>query len=105
MNAQKYEEAISYLTKAAEYADKVCDKVAAGRVFAAQANIYNEYFDIEKTIKSAELAAEYYLAGRDTIKYLNAIRMVTSQYLYQDSIKVAEISKLPDHTGIILILS
>ncbi|MBO5814533.1 MAG: hypothetical protein J6R30_00285 [Bacteroidales bacterium] len=90
MNAQKYEDAISYFTKAARYADKVCDKVAVGRVYAAQANIYNEYFDIEKTIKSAEMAAEYYLAGRDTIKYLNAIRMVTSQYLYQDSIKVAE---------------
>lgn len=90
MNAQKYEDAISYFTKAARYADKVCDKVAVGRVYAAQANIYNTYFDIEKTIKSAELAAEYYLAGRDTIKYLNAIRMVTSQYLYQDSIKVAE---------------
>ena len=90
MNAQKYEDAISYFTKAARYADKVCDKVAVGRIYAAQANIYNIYFDIEKTIKSAELAAEYYLAGRDTIKYLNAIRMVTSQYLYQDSIKVAE---------------
>jgi tetratricopeptide (TPR) repeat protein len=90
MNAEKYEDAISYFTKAARYADKVCDKVAVGRVYAAQANIYNIYFDIEKTIKSAELAAEYYLAGRDTIKYLNAIRMVTSQYLYQDSIKVAE---------------
>ena len=30
MNAQKYEDAISYFTKAARYADKVCDKVAVG---------------------------------------------------------------------------
>ena len=90
MNAQKYEEAISYFTKAAGYADRVFDKVAAGRVYAAQSNIYNEYFDTEKTIKSAERAAEYYLAGGDTLKYLNAIRSITSQYLYMDSIKVAE---------------
>ena len=94
MNARKYEEAISYFTKASEYADRVCDKVAAGRVYAAQSNIYNEYFDIEKTIKSANKAAEYYLAGGDTLKYLNAIRSVTSQYLYQDSIKVAENLKI-----------
>lgn len=90
MNALDNEGAIEYFTKAANYADRVSDKVAVGRVFAAQSNIYNEYFDLKKTIESAQSAADYYLAGGDTIKYVNSIRMITSQYLYQDSIKVAE---------------
>ena len=91
MNAGDYEEAISYFVLAERHLYDCSDKIMAGRLFKAQTRVYQYCYDGKGMTKAAERAAELYLSGQDTAKFINSQYDVVAGYLMQtDTTKAME---------------
>ena len=91
MNAGSYEDAISYFILAERQLYDYSDKIMAGRLFKAQTRVYQYCYDGKGMTKAAERAAELYLSGQDTAKFINSQYDVVAGYLMQtDTTKAME---------------
>ena len=81
MNAGKYEDAISYFVRAERYADAADNDIAIARLYKAKTLIYQYSYDSNMMIESAKETARYYMRGRDTMRYVNALNEVIAGYL------------------------
>lgn len=91
MNAGSYEDAISYFILAESQLYDYSDKIMAGRLFKAQTRVYQYCYDGKGMTKAAERAAELYLSGQDTAKFINSQYDVVAGYLMQtDTTKAME---------------
>lgn len=72
-NCENWEDAMSYFVKAEKYCDRSADPIMSGRLHNAKMHIYKQFFDFEKALREGETAANYYLAGRDTNRFITAL--------------------------------
>lgn len=87
MNVGDYENAMTHLVKAEQYADKCDDYVAVGLLYNAKMHVYHYLYDAENQIEAAQKSAAAFFLARDTTRYLNAVNGVLTGYLQvQDTI-------------------
>ena len=91
MNRGEYETAIDRFVLAEKYASRTNDKIAAGRLFKAQTNIYKYCHDTKAMILSAERTANIFKELGDTAKYITAMFDLTAGYLSKlDTLKARQ---------------
>ena len=81
------ESAMTWYVKAARYVEKAEDKVMAGRLYTAMMIIYNNIYDLEASVKMADMANKYYLEACDTGRYVSSVlNMVSASILLRDTL-------------------
>ena len=81
MNANNYEEAMEYFSVAGKYTENAKDKIASGLLHNAKMHVYQNLFDAESVIAEAKKAAEMFIAGGDTTRYINAVNGIFTGYI------------------------
>ena len=84
LNDANYEGAMDNYIHAEEYVDDCEDYVSVGRLYNAKMMVHKEIFNVEKAIEPAELAARYYLKGKDTVRFMTALNNLSSMLLAAD---------------------
>ena len=79
-NAGDIEAAMEKFVEAERYISSQIDKSVVGRLYKAKMVAYRDVFDHESALEQAKTAAEYYLAAKDSTRYLNAVNDIAVSY-------------------------
>ena len=79
-NAGDIEAAMEKFVEAERYMSSQIDKSVVGRLYKAKMVAYRDVFDHESALEQAKTAAEYYLAAKDSTRYLNAVNDIAVSY-------------------------
>lgn len=77
--------------QAEKYVSDCKDYISVGRLYIAKMMVYSEIFNMEKTIAPAEMAARYFLKGKDTVRLMTVLNNLLSALLTlnkYDSLKI-----------------
>lgn len=85
MNAGDYETALKHFIKSGRYKNLTRDKLAVGRLYKAQAKVYQYCYDTHNMIITSKLAAVNYKQCHDTTRYINSLFDVVSGYMQQEN--------------------
>lgn len=91
-NAGNLEKAMKSFFLAGRFADRSEDKIQKGLLLDAKAAVYESLFRFDDAIENTSEAANLYLSERDTVRYINSLLSVCSEYLAYD--EPADASKL-----------
>ena len=89
-NAGDNERAIESFFMAERYIEKSVDNIQKGLLFNAKAAIYESLFQFRESIGNARTAAEYYLAAKDTSRYINTMLFICSNHISDNDFIGAE---------------
>ena len=79
-NAGDIEAAMEKFVEAERYISSQIDKSVVARLYKAKMVAYRDVFDHQSALEQAKTAAEYYLAAKDSIRYLNAVNDIAVSY-------------------------
>ena len=79
-NAGDIEAAMEKFVEAERYISSQIDKSVVGRLYKAKMVAYRDVFDHQSALEQAKTAAEYYLAAKDSTRYLNAVNDIAVSY-------------------------
>ena len=79
-NAGDIEAAMEKFVEAERYISSQIDKSVVARLYKAKMVAYRDVFDHESALEQAKTAAEYYLAAKDSTRYLNAVNDIAVSY-------------------------
>ena len=79
-NAGDIETAMEKFVEAERYISSQIDKSVVARLYKAKMVAYRDVFDHQSALEQAKTAAEYYLAAKDSIRYLNAVNDIAVSY-------------------------
>ena len=79
-NAGDIETAMEKFVEAERYISSQIDKSVVARLYKAKMVAYRDVFDHESALEQAKTAAEYYLAAKDSTRYLNAVNDIAVSY-------------------------
>ena len=79
-NAGDIEAAMEKFVEAERYISSQIDKSVVARLYKAKMVAYRDVFDHQSALEQAKTAAEYYLAAKDSTRYLNAINDIAVTY-------------------------
>ena len=89
-NAGDNERAIESFFMAERYIEKSGDNTQKGLLYNAKAAIYESLFQFRESIGNARTAAEYYLAAKDTSRYINTMLFICSNHISDNDFNGAE---------------
>ena len=89
-NAGDNERAIESFFMAERYIEKSVDNTQKGLLYNAKAAIYESLFQFRESIGNARTAAEYYLAAKDTSRYINTMLFICSNHISDNDFNGAE---------------
>ena len=79
-NAGDIEAAMEKFVEAERYISSHIDKSVVARLYKAKMVAYRDVFDHQSALEQAKTAAEYYLAAKDSTRYLNAVNDIAVSY-------------------------
>ena len=79
-NAGDIEAAMEKFVEAERYISSQIDKSVVARLYKAKMVAYRDVFDHQSALEQAKTAAEYYLAAKDSTRYLNAVNDIAVSY-------------------------
>ena len=79
-NAGDIEAAMEKFVEAEQYISSQIDKSVVARLYKAKMVAYRDVFDHQSALEQAKTAAEYYLAAKDSTRYLNAVNDIAVSY-------------------------
>lgn len=83
-NAGDQEEAMKSFFLAGRSAGRSTDNIQKGLLLDAKAAVYESLFRFDDAIENTSEAANLYLSERDTVRYINSLLSVCSEYLAYD---------------------
>ena len=89
-NAGDNERAMESFFMAERYIEKSVDNTQKGLLYNAKAAIYESLFQFRESIGNARTAAEYYLAAKDTSRYINTMLFICSNHISDNDFNGAE---------------
>ena len=79
-NCGDNEAAMEKFVEAERYISSQIDKSVVARLYKAKMVAYRDVFDHQSALEQAQTAAKYYLAAKDSIRYLNAVNDIAISY-------------------------
>ena len=78
---KNYDRAVENYIKAEKFVKYSEDFKAISRLYNAKALVYRDIYDLDQSIKPAELSAYYYLQAKDTVGYIRALNSLSGLLL------------------------